>query len=44
MELRKQGIQPQVPTPKVQSKRAARSEKRAYQQPSPRRYEPNEVL
>lgn len=44
MELRKQGIQPQVPTPKVQSKRAARSEKRAYQQPLPRRYEPNEVL
>ncbi|MBK8136256.1 MAG: DNA double-strand break repair nuclease NurA [Chloroflexi bacterium] len=31
MELQKQGIQPGQATPKVQSKRAARSEKRAYQ-------------
>jgi hypothetical protein len=30
LELRRMGIQPPVPTPKVESKRAARSDKRAY--------------
>ncbi len=38
MELRKLGIEPQAATPKVQSKRAARSDKRPYQLP-PRKAE-----
>lgn len=40
MELRRHGIQPQVPTPKVRSKQAARSDKRPYTLPgAPRRVE-----